>query len=185
MKYLIIGLGNIGLEYENTRHNIGFDILDIWAAKFDATFKLEKLAARSELKFRGKKLVLIKPSTYMNLSGKAVQYWLSVEKIRMENCLIITDDIALSLGKVRMRTKGSAGGHNGLQNIIDTLQTEQFNRIKVGIGNDYPRGRQVEYVLGKWLSEEIPSIDQSCEKAIEMIESFIIKGAERTMNELN
>ena len=185
MKYLIVGLGNIGKEYELTRHNIGFLVADQLADKFDTHFTPDRYAEKAEFKYKGRTIHIIKPTTYMNLSGKAVSHWMNTEKIPIDNVLIVTDDIALPLGKIRMRTKGSAGGHNGLQNIIDVMGTDQFNRIKFGIGNDFPRGRQVEFVLGKWADNEIIDVESGISRSIEMIESFAIQGAQRTMNQFN
>ncbi|MBR9859245.1 aminoacyl-tRNA hydrolase [bacterium] len=185
MKFLIVGLGNIGPEYEHTRHNIGFDVLDAWAKKHEATFELGRHAYHCTISYKGRKAILIKPTTYMNLSGKAVKHWMSVEKIPLDRVLVITDDLALPLGKIRMRGKGSAGGHNGLKDIIVQLGTDQYSRIKFGIGDNFRPGRQVEYVLGKWNAEEEIDCNLAIDKSIEMIESFITQGLERTMNQFN
>lgn len=185
MKYLITGLGNIGDEYANTRHNIGFIIADALAQEAEATFKSERYAAATKIRYRGKTLVVIKPSTYMNLSGKAVRYWMEKENISAERTLIITDDIALPLGTLRMRKKGGDGGHNGLENIIITLGTEAFPRLRVGIGNDFSRGYQSDYVLGKWTSEEEENMIPKVKTAIEMVKSFIVKGIDLTMTSYN
>ena len=150
MKYLIVGLGNIGAEYADTRHNIGFDVLDALAEASNTSFTTDRYGAVATLRSKGHTLVLLKPSTYMNLSGKAVRYWLDAEKIPRENLLVVVDDIALPFGTFRMRTKGSAGGHNGLKNITELLGTEEYSRIRFGIGGDFPRGHQVDYVLGHW-----------------------------------
>src|SRR5690606_27967763 len=153
-KYLIVGLGNIGSEYENTRHNIGFKVLDHFANKEELTFESSKLGAITNYKFKGRTFVLLKPSTYMNLSGKAVRYWMTKEKIPLENVLIITDDINLVFGTIRLKTKGSDGGHNGLKDIQLQLGTQQYARFRFGIGADFSKGRQIEYVLGQWNPEE-------------------------------
>ena len=185
MKYLIVGLGNIGAEYAHTRHNIGFDVLDAWAQQSETEFETDRYAFKAEIKFRGKKIVLIKPTTYMNLSGKAVSHWLKTEGIPVERMLVITDDLALPVAKLRMRAKGSAGGHNGLKDIIARLGTDQFSRIKFGVGDNFSRGRQVEYVLGRWSDDEQLEVNQGIERAIKMSESFVVQGVERTMNEWN
>lgn len=185
MKYLIVGLGNIGEEYQSTRHNIGFDVLDKFAGLYDAKFEVGRLAFVAKTKYRGKSLVLIKPTTYMNLSGKALKHWMSTEKVALHNVLVVADDLALPLGKIRLKTKGSHAGHNGLRDIISQLGTDQFSRIKFGIGNDFPRGRQVEFVLGKWSEQELIDLNEGVDRSIEIINSFIVQGAERTMNEFN
>lgn len=185
MKYLIAGLGNIGDEYENTRHNIGFSILDAIAAKEQLTFVLDRHAHMAEYKFKGRTLILIKPTTYMNVSGKAVQYWLSTQKIALENLLVVTDDIALPFGKIRIKGKGSDGGHNGLKHIQETLQTQQYARLRFGVGNEFSKGKQVDYVLGKWNAEETKLLPDNIQKSIEAIQSFTTIGIERTMNFFN
>lgn len=185
MKYLITGLGNIGDEYANTRHNIGFIIADALAQEAEASFKPERHAAVTRIRYRGKSLVVIKPSTYMNLSGKAVRYWMDKENIPAGQTLIITDDIALPLGTLRMRKKGGAGGHNGLENIIMTLGTEQFPRLRIGIGNDFAIGYQSDYVLGKWTREEEEVMIPRIKTAIEMIKSFLVRGIDQTMTDYN
>lgn len=185
MKFLIVGLGNIGEEYRHTRHNIGFDVLEKWAEKLEVEFDSDRLAFVAKAKFRGKQVVMIKPTTYMNLSGKAVKHWMNKENIPLARTLIITDDLALPLGTIRLKKKGSHAGHNGLKDIIARLGTDQFNRIKFGIGDDFPRGRQVEFVLGKWDSKEEIDVALGIDKCIAMIESFIQQGADRTMNEYN
>ena len=153
MKYLIVGLGNIGAEYADTRHNIGFNVLDALAGASNIAFTTDRYGAVAELRHKGRTLVLLKPSTYMNLSGKAVRYWLDREKIERENLLVVVDDIALPFGTLRMRTRGSAGGHNGLKSICELLGTEDYARIRFGIGGDFARGQQVDYVLGQWTEE--------------------------------
>lgn len=184
-KFLIVGLGNIGEEYNNTRHNIGFDVVDRFVKKHDAKFKLERLAEQSEVKIKGKICICIKPTTYMNLSGKAVQYWMNKEKIAIENILVIVDDLALPLEKVRLRAKGSSAGHNGLKNIEEVLGTNEYPKLRFGIGNNYPKGMQVPFVLGKWKEEEKNIVDLKIDKSVEIIEQFIFEGIERTMNKVN
>lgn len=185
MKYLITGLGNIGDEYANTRHNIGFIIADALSQEAEAIFKSERYASVTRIKYRGKILVVIKPSTYMNLSGKAVRYWMEKENIPAERSLVITDDIALPIGTLRMRKKGGDGGHNGLENIIVTLGTEHFPRLRVGIGNEFSRGYQSDYVLGKWTRDEEEVMIPKIELAVEMIKSFLVRGIDQTMTDYN
>jgi PTH1 family peptidyl-tRNA hydrolase len=184
-KFLIVGLGNIGDEYENTRHNIGFTILDTLAKENNIKFTTDKLAAVATYKFKGKTLILIKPSTYMNLSGKAVNYWMQAEKIQKENILVLTDDLALPFGTVRMKAKGSDGGHNGLKNIQETLGTSEYARLRFGVGSEFSKGRQVDYVLGKWSEEENKAIEQRIKLAVEMIQGFATIGLQRTMSTYN
>ena len=174
MKHLIAGLGNIGDEYANTRHNIGFTVLDALARLSGVSFKSGRYADIARIKIKNKSLVLIKPSTYMNLSGKAVRYWLETEKIPLENMLVVVDDIALPPGQLRLRLKGGDGGHNGLSSIIETLETEEFARLRVGIGNDFAKGFQTEYVLGKWTNAEEEVLIPKITEAVEMIKSFVI-----------
>lgn len=184
-KYLIVGLGNIGSEYENTRHNIGFKVLDHLAKKEDLSFQSNKLGAITQYKFKGRTLVLLKPSTYMNLSGKAVRYWMTKEKIPLENILIITDDINLSFGTIRLKTKGSDGGHNGLKDIQLQLGTQQYSRFRFGIGAEFSKGRQIEYVLGQWNPEEEAKLEERMERARELVNSFATAGVQITMNTFN
>ncbi len=174
MKYLIAGLGNIGDEYADTRHNIGFNVLDALARLSGVSFQSGRYADMARMKVKNKTLVLIKPSTYMNLSGKAVRYWLETEKIPIENLLVVVDDIALPQGQLRMRMKGGDGGHNGLTSIIETLETEEFARLRVGIGNDFAKGYQTEYVLGKWTSAEEEIMIPKLLEAVEMIKAFVL-----------
>lgn len=185
MKYLIACLGNIGAEYENTRHNAGFRIGDRLAKDLEATFVTSRLAQVAEVKFRGKTLIIIKPTTYMNLSGRAVKYWLDEEKIPLENLLVVSDEIALPLGTIRLRKKGADAGHNGLTDIIEKLGTNVFCRLRFGIGNDFPQGHQVDYVLGEWKPSEEPLVDETMDRAVEAIKSFIVQGPDRTMNQFN
>ena len=185
MKYLIAGLGNIGAEYELTRHNIGFIILDSLALEKEVTFKPDRLADKAEIKYRGRTLIVIKPSTYMNLSGKAVKYWMDKEGIPKERILVITDDISLPFAKLRMRAKGSNAGHNGLGNIDQVTGGNNYPRLKCGIGSDFNKGGQVDYVLSKFNQDEFDNMDSYINKAKEMILSFASIGIERTMNQYN
>lgn len=185
MKYLIAGLGNIGSEYDSTRHNIGFDVADIFTIRNKGTFTADKLAEVSKFKFKSRNIVVIKPTTYMNLSGKAVKYWMDKEKISLDNVLIIIDELALPLGTLRMKGTGSDGGHNGLKSIQEILQTKNYPRLRFGIGNNFPKGRQVDFVLGKWTRDEMDIIKDKVIDAAEMVESFIFQGIERTMNNYN
>ncbi len=182
MKYLIAGLGNIGPEYELTRHNIGFLILDRIADNHKIDFKTERLADRAELKYKGRQLHFIKPNTFMNLSGKAIAYWLQELKIPKENLLVIVDDIALPFGSLRMRTKGSAAGHNGLKNIELLLNCQDYSRLRFGIGNTFSKGQQIDFVLSNFSQEEIKDLPVLMDKAAEVVYSFCTIGAERTMN---
>lgn len=185
MKYLITGLGNIGDEYANTRHNIGFIAADALAQEAEAEFKSERYASVTKIRYRGKILVVIKPATFMNLSGKAVRYWMEKENIPAERILIITDDIALTAGSLRMRKKGGDGGHNGLENIIMTLGTEAFPRLRIGIGNEFSKGYQSDYVLSKWTTEEEKIMIPKMKTAIEMVKSFVVRGIDMTMTDFN
>jgi PTH1 family peptidyl-tRNA hydrolase len=184
-KFLIIGLGNIGDEYAHTRHNIGFDVLDYLAKENDLKFKTDRLADVTEFKYKGKQLVLIKPSTYMNLSGKAMNYWMQTEKIPLENCLVIVDELALPFGKIRIGPKGSDGGHNGLKNIQETLQTTNYARMRFGISNEFGKGNQVYYVLGKWSDEEKKTLNDRLKVASDAIKAFTFIGLQRCMNDFN
>ena len=184
-KFLIVGLGNIGAEYAKTRHNIGFDVADALAAKHNELFVSGRLATISELKIKGKILIVIKPTTYMNLSGRAVKYWMDKEKIDITNVLVIVDEIALPLSKLRLRASGSAAGHNGLKSIEETLMSNQYPRLRFGIGNDYPKGAQVDYVLGEWEESELPLVRLKIEGSVKAIEDFVTKGINLTMNEVN
>jgi PTH1 family peptidyl-tRNA hydrolase len=184
-KYLIAGLGNIGDEYVNTRHNIGFQVLEQLAADNSATFRTDRLAAVCEIRFKGRTLILIKPSTYMNLSGKAINYWLQAEKISKENLLVVTDDIALPFGSLRMKIKGSDGGHNGLKNIQEILGTTEYARLRFGVGSEFQKGSQVNYVLGKWNEEESRLLPERIKMAAEMIKSYATIGIQLTMTNFN
>ncbi|MBP5589878.1 MAG: aminoacyl-tRNA hydrolase [Bacteroidales bacterium] len=185
MKYLIVGLGNIGDEYKNTRHNIGFMVLDAMAMASNTSFIDKRYGEVCSLKHKGREFILLKPSTYMNLSGNAVRYWLAKEKIPVENLLVIVDDIALPIGSFRMRPKGSDGGHNGLANIIDVLGTNQYARIRVGIGDNFFKGGQIHYVLGDLTPDEKKVLDEKIPIIIEMIKSFGTIGTELTMTAFN
>jgi len=185
LKYLIAGLGNIGEEYENTRHNVGFMVLDALAGASNTVFSDKRYGSVTELKYKGRTFILLKPSTYMNRSGNAVNYWLQKEKIPLENLLVIADDIAIPIGSIRLRSKGSPGGHNGLANISETLGTDEYARLRVGIGNGYPKGGQIDYVLGKWTAEERKILIGRIPVAIDMIKSFCTIGCELTMTAFN
>ena len=184
-KYLIVGLGNIGAKYHDTRHNIGFNILDYFAKKQDLVFETKKLGDLTTYKFKGRTFIFLKPSTFMNLSGKAVLYWLNKEKIPLENLLIITDDLNLPFGSIRVKTKGSDGGHNGLKDIQDKLNTIHYNRFRFGIGDEFNKGRQVDYVLNKWSEEEKEKLPERLDLSIELIRSFGTAGINNTMNNFN
>ncbi|SMP07190.1 peptidyl-tRNA hydrolase [Muriicola jejuensis] len=184
-KYLIAGLGNIGLEYVHTRHNIGFQVLDALAGKKEISFAPNKLGDTASFKIKGRSVLLLKPSTFMNRSGKAVHYWLEKEKIPLEHLLIITDDINLPFGTLRLKTKGSDGGHNGLADVQQTLQTATYNRLRFGLGSDFPKGRQVEYVLGRWNEEEDKALPERLDRCASLIESFVLQGVNITMNTFN
>ncbi len=184
-KYLVVGLGNIGEEYNNTRHNIGFKVLDAIAEAENIKFETDRLGDVTRYKYRGKVLVLLKPSTFMNLSGKAVNYWLQTEKIPLQNLLVVTDDIALPVGSLRLRGKGGAGGHNGLKNIAEVLNSQNYARVRFGVGNDYPKGKQVDHVLGEWTKAENEVLVTRVEAAIKMIQSFVAIGLQHTMTALN
>jgi PTH1 family peptidyl-tRNA hydrolase len=185
MKFLIVGLGNIGDEYANTRHNIGFILADALAQELGVKFAIDRLASRAEARFRGKTIVIIKPTTYMNLSGKAYRYWLEVEKVDIENSLVLVDDIDLDSGVFRMKLKGSGGSHNGLNNIIEMLGHSNFPRLRVGIGSNFARGFQVDYVLGRFTRQEEKIFIERIPFGVEMIKSFISAGATNTMNSYN
>ncbi len=185
MKFLIAGLGNIGAEYANTRHNIGFEVLDALASASGIFFDQQRHAFVSELRHKGRTYVLIKPTTFMNLSGKAVHYWMHEEKIPLERTLVITDDLALPFGKIRIKGKGSDGGHNGLKHIQATLGTPVYPRLRFGVGDNFPKGRQVDYVLGQWTAEEQQTLSERVKLAADAALSFGTLGIQRTMNEFN
>lgn len=184
-KFLIIGLGNVGEQYAHTRHNIGFDVVSAFVIKHGGFFQSKRLADVAEVKWKGKIFICIKPTTYMNLSGRAVKYWLDKENILVENSLTIVDDIALPLDKLRLRKKGSDAGHNGLRDIQDILGTDEYPKLRFGIGNNFPKGLQSEYVLGKWFKEDIPVVKIKIEKCIEVMENFAVSGIDRTMGLIN
>ena len=184
-KYLIVGLGNIGEKYENTRHNIGFKILNHYASSNNFTFKTDKLGDIAYHKIKGRTLVFLKQSTYMNLSGKAIKYWMNKEKIPLDNLLVVTDDLNLSFGAIRLKSKGSDGGHNGLKDTQEKLQTTKYNRFRFGISSDFSKGRQVDYVLGNWSEEENDSLKERLKISNQIIESFVLSGLKNTMNDYN
>ena len=185
MKYLIVGLGNIGNEYQDTRHNIGFTILDAFAKASNVFFAENRYGATCEVKLKGRTMILLKPSTFMNLSGNALRYWMTKEKIEIENVLVVVDDIALPFGTLRLKPKGSDAGHNGLKNIQEILGHSNYARLRFGIGSDFSKGRQVEYVLGKWTTEQASAIPQRTEICIDIIRSFCLAGLELTMTQFN
>ena len=184
-KFLIIGLGNIGEEYRHTRHNIGFDVVSAFVLKQGGFFKTERLAEVAEVKWKGKSFFCIKPTTFMNLSGKAFKYWMDKEKIDLDATLTIVDDLALPLSKLRLRGLGSNAGHNGLKDIQVTLGTDQYAKLRFGIGNEFPKGKQVDFVLSKWEITEIPVVHQKIDKCCEVIELFASVGLEKTMSSIN
>lgn len=185
MKYLIVGLGNIGDEYRDTRHNIGFNVLDAFAKASNIVFKDGRYGATADLSLKGRQLVLLKPSTYMNLSGNAVRYWMQQEKVPLENVLIVVDDLALPFGTLRLKPKGSDAGHNGLKHITATLGTENYARLRFGIGNNFPKGAQIDYVLGHFSEEEKQQMGERIDTACEIIKSFCLAGIAITMNQFN
>jgi len=185
MKYLIVGLGNIGSEYKETRHNIGFKVLDALIDASNSSFKTERLGDVAQLKHRGRTLICLKPSTYMNLSGKAVRYWMQQEKIPQDRVLIITDELSLPFGKIRLRGKGSDGGHNGLKNIQEILGNPNYARVRFGIAAEFSKGKQVDYVLGDWNSEEKETLDERIQIVTELIKSFSVNPLQRVMSDFN
>jgi PTH1 family peptidyl-tRNA hydrolase len=184
-KFLLIGLGNIGAEYAHTRHNIGFDVLDAFVIKHGGFFKLDRLAEVAEVKWKGKIFICIKPTTFMNLSGKAFKYWMDKEKVELENTLTIVDDLALPISKLRLRASGSDAGHNGLKDIQLTLGTDAYPKLRFGIGSNFQKGQQIDFVLGKWAPDEKKTINLKIEKSVEVIESFAAIGLSRTMTMAN
>lgn len=185
MKYLIAGLGNVGTKYEGTRHNIGFDALDELAEQFDATFKNDTQADICTIKHKGRTLILIKPTTYMNLSGKAVRYWMTKHKIKPENLLVVLDDLNLEYNALRLRAKGKDGGHNGLKNINELLQTQNYARLRMGIGDNFSKGKQVNFVLGKWSEKEAADLGSFLSRATKTILDFATIGVARAMSSNN
>ena len=185
MNYLIVGLGNIGVEYANTRHNMGFMVLDAWAQASNIVFESGRYGYMAVVPFKGRKFHLLKPSTYMNLSGKAVRYWMNELKIPVENLIVISDDLNIPFGTLRMRKNGSAGGHNGLTNITELIGTQDYARIRVGIGNDFGRGQQVDFVLGALSDEEKEQMPDICKRVIDGVKAFATIGPDRAMNTVN
>ncbi|HMT73211.1 MAG TPA: aminoacyl-tRNA hydrolase [Chitinophagaceae bacterium] len=185
MKFLIVGLGNVGNEYAHTRHNIGFDVVNAFVQKHGGAFRTDRLAYVADIKWKGKSFVCVCPTTYMNLSGKAVKYWMDKEKIAPERLLVVVDDLALPLNKLRLRPAGSDAGHNGLKSIEEVLQTREYPKLRFGIGNDYPKGMQSDFVLGKWRKEEEPMVALKISKAVEVIEAFATQGINTAMNLIN
>ena len=185
MKYIVAGLGNVGEEYEGTRHNTGFMVVDRLAKSAEARWELSRHAYRTEIKLKGRTIILLKPTTYMNLSGKAIKYWLMQEKVELSRLLVVVDDIALPLGELRMKKQGSGGGHNGLKNIEEMLGSNAYCRLRVGVGNDFARGRQIDYVLGQYSEGELAELSQHLDEAAEMVKTFVLEGADRAMNKFN
>jgi len=185
MKFLIVGLGNVGDEYAHTRHNIGFDVVNAFVRKHAGSFRVDRLAYVADVKWKGKIFICVCPTTYMNLSGKAVKYWADKEKISIENMLVVLDDLAVPLEKLRLRPAGSDGGHNGLKSIQDTLGTTDYPRLRFGIGNSFPKGHQSDFVLGKWRKDEEMLVKQKIDKAVEAIENFASGGISFAMNQVN
>ncbi len=185
MNYLVVGLGNIGAEYAGTRHNMGFMVLDAWAQASNIVFESGRYGSTASISFKGRKFILLKPSTYMNLSGKAVRYWMNELKITAENLIVISDDLNIPFGTLRLRKNGSAGGHNGLTNINELIGTQEYARIRVGIGNDFGRGQQVSYVLGRLSDEEMEQMKDICTRVIEGVKAWATIGPDRAMNQVN
>jgi|TARA_B110000483_G_scaffold152393_1_gene181262 PTH1 family peptidyl-tRNA hydrolase len=184
-KYLIIGLGNPGTEYSQTRHNIGFNVLDSWAVKSDSSFESARYGDVFKFKIKGRTIILLKPSTFMNLSGKAVRYWIEQENIPFENIVVVLDDIALPLGEIRLKPKGSDGGHNGLKSIQETLGRQDYARLRFGIGNNFSKGQQTQFVLGKWEMDELNNVTLGIKNSLKLLETFVLSGAQIAMNEYN
>jgi PTH1 family peptidyl-tRNA hydrolase len=184
-KYLIVGLGNIGAEYAQTRHNIGFDVLDLFADRHKVLFQSDRLADTTRFRVKNKQAICIKPTTYMNLSGKAVKYWLEKESIPVSNLLVVVDELALPLDKIRLRGAGSAAGHNGLKSIEEALHTDVYARLRFGIGNQFPKGMQADFVLSKWTEAELPLVRKKALVSVEVIEQFILAGLQHSMNMYN
>ncbi|HQM77626.1 MAG TPA: aminoacyl-tRNA hydrolase [Bacteroidales bacterium] len=183
--YLVVGLGNIGYEYEHSRHNVGFDVLDYFVEKYSSSFKQDRYALRADVKIKNKLFICIKPTTYMNLSGKAVNYWLKILEIPLSNIIVIYDDLELPLGKIRIKAKGSAGTHKGLGNIIETLKTEQIPRMRIGIDNDFLPGQQIDYVLEKWPIDQWEKITKVFPVASDAIYTWAFEGIDKAMNKYN
>lgn len=185
MKFLIVGLGNIGNEYAHTRHNIGFDIVMAFASKYGSQLKSDRLAYTAEVRAKGRIFICICPTTYMNLSGKAMKYWIDKEKVSLDNSLVIVDDVAIPLSGIRLRPGGSHGGHNGLKSIQESLETSDYPKLRFGIGNNFPKGKQSDFVLGKWSKEEEPIVKQKIELCVQVIETFAFEGITNAMNKFN
>jgi len=185
MKFLIVGLGNVGNEYAHTRHNIGFDIVNAFVVKHGGQLNPDRLAYVAEVRWKGRMFICICPTTFMNLSGKAIKYWMDKEKIDTQNVLVIVDDIALPLNKLRLRPGGSAAGHNGLKSIQETLGTPEYPKLRFGTGNNYPKGMQSDFVLGKWNNDEVPLVKFKLAKTVEIVETFILAGIDTAMNQYN
>jgi len=185
MKFLIVGLGNIGMEYDATRHNIGFDVADAFVIKHGGSFSLDRHAFKAECKWKGKTFIVIKPTTYMNLSGKAMKFWLDKEKIPIEQSMVIVDDLALPMDKIRVRAAGSAAGHNGLKNIELILQTNEYPRLRFGIGDEFSKGKQIDFVLSKWTKAELPVVQEKILKSVDIVECFATQGIAQTMTQYN
>ena len=185
VKFLVVGLGNVGNEYAHTRHNIGFDVVMAFVQKHGASLRQDRLAFVAEVKWKGKIFICVCPTTYMNLSGKAVKYWMDKEKIDLQNMLVVVDDVALPLAKIRIRAGGSDGGHNGLKSLQESLGSTQYPKLRFGIGNHYPKGMQADFVLGKWAKEEEPVVKKKIETCIEVIETFATAGISTAMNTYN
>lgn len=183
--YLIVGLGNPGPEYADTRHNVGFDVVGRFASKHGAAFSTERLADMSRVRLKGRNILCIKPNTFMNLSGRAVKYWMDRESVALENLLVVLDELALPLSRLRVKARGSDGGHNGLKSIQASLGTQDYARLRFGIGNTYPKGGQVDFVLGRWTEQERPLVDLKLSRCPEVIESFVFSGIDRTMTQYN
>ncbi len=185
MKFLIVGLGNIGDEYAHTRHNIGFDVVNAFVQKHGGSFRVDRLAYVADIKWKGKTFICVCPTTYMNLSGKAVKYWMDKEKVLLENTLVVVDDLALPLSKLRVKPGGSDAGHNGLKSLQEVLGTKEYPKLRFGIGSDYPKGHQSDFVLGKWKKEEEPLVKLKIQQATEIIEIFAAQGITTAMNQVN
>ncbi len=185
MKFLIVGLGNIGDEYAHTRHNIGFDVVNAFVQKHGGSFRVDRLAYVADIKWKGKTFICVCPTTYMNLSGKAVKYWMDKEKVLLENTLVVVDDLALPLTKIRVKPGGSDAGHNGLKSMQEVLGTRDYPKLRFGIGSDYPKGHQSDFVLGKWKKQEEPLVKLKIQQAVEVIEVFAAQGIATAMNQVN
>jgi PTH1 family peptidyl-tRNA hydrolase len=184
-KFLLVGLGNIGAEYAHTRHNIGFDVADAFVSQHSSSWRIDRLAEVSEVKLKGRTIIAMKPTTYMNLSGRAFRYWMDKEKITVENTLTIVDELALPLNKLRLRPSGSHAGHNGLKDIEAALGSDLYPRVRFGIGNDFPKGRQVDFVLGYWTAAELPVVAKKIESTVSLIDTFVLMGIDAAMNQFN